>query len=337
MIPLNQNNIYEKIEIEDINKSEERIKNKFLRKSSMLFSFFLLLMIIEKIDKLIKSKINITKNKVGHPIDLNIKNSALKNQYFTRIESVFATYRNVTEISDKYKKKFKQYILNGYSSLFKKKYKKIDIIIFNKKVNFGNAIFIINNLIYFCEILDCKKIFLCKDYWFVKKPIYDKELNITISPFTIDVWDNQSTVYIDSTLHFPQIVKLFNNNFIPIRTYILKNELFSNIKLISTNIDDLYINIRSGKDIFKKHRHIHGNYIQPPLCFYKTIIAMFNFSKIYIISNGKENPTVDELLKSYNNIKYLHGTVQEDVGFILSAKNLVLPYSSFSVELFNYF
>ena len=60
---------------------------------------------------------------------------------------------------------------------------------------------------------------------------------------------------------------------------------------------------------------------------------MFNFSNIYIISNGKENPVVNELLKSYNNIKYFHGTIEEDAGIILSAKNLVLPCSSFTAEL----
>ena len=60
---------------------------------------------------------------------------------------------------------------------------------------------------------------------------------------------------------------------------------------------------------------------------------MFNFSNIYIISNGKENPVVNELLESYKKIKYFHDTVQEDMAFVLSAKNLVLPISSFSVEL----
>ena len=44
-------------------------------------------------------------------------------------------------------------------------------------MNFGNALLTLNNLIYFCEILACKKIYLSKHYWFVKKQIYDKELN----------------------------------------------------------------------------------------------------------------------------------------------------------------
>ena len=96
----------------------------------------------------------------------------------------------------------------------------------------------------------------------------------------------------------------------------------------------MYINIRSGKDVFKTGKHMPRTYIQPPLCFYQTILSIFNYNKIYIISNGKENPVINKLLNSYNNIKYLHGTVQEDAAIILSAKNLVLSCSSFTVELF---
>ena len=137
-----------------------------------------------------------------------------------RFEKIFAKYINETELSFEYKNKYKQYLLNGFSSLFKKKYKKIDVIILNKKMNFGNAILVLNNLIYFCEILSCKQIYLSKFYWFVKKKIYDKELNITINPFTIDTWDNKSTIYINSKI---KIFELFKYNYIPVRTYILKN------------------------------------------------------------------------------------------------------------------
>lgn len=332
MIPSIQSKKSKKIKITNKNKSIERDENNFVSKTSKIFLFFLLLMIRIKLLKL-KTKINFIKKKIKCPKFSNYYNSTLKNQYFTRFDSVFTSYRNETELSDEYKNKFKKYLLDGYSSLFKKNFKKIDAIIFNKRMNFGNAIFVINNLIYFCEILGCTKIYLYKDYWFIKKPIYDKELNITISPLTTDIWNNQSSIYFDSKSKFRKIVKLFNNHFIPVRTYILKNELFSNIKLIDTKLEDLYINIRSGRDVFINRNRAIDYYIQPPLCFYETILSTFNFSNIYIISNGKENPVINQLLKSYNNIKYFHGTVKEDVSIILSAKNLVLPCSSFSVEL----
>ena len=274
------------------NKNKEKNKNIFLGRISKLFSLFLLLMIMSEIFKNKIKKI-FDKNRNEYPIIFNTNNSTLKIQYFTRFCNIFDTYRNETELSDEYKNKFKQYLLKEYSSLFKKTYKKIDAIIFNKRMNFGNAIFIINNLIYFCEILGCKKIYLYKDYWFIKKPIYDKELDITISPLTIKSWDNQTSVYYGPNTGFLDIVKLFIYNFIPVRTYILKNEIFSNIKLFDAKLEDLYINIRSGKDIFNNNGYVSGTYIQPPLCFYLTIISIFNFSNIYIISNGRENPIIN--------------------------------------------
>ena len=318
---------FEQIKNKNIIKEKEKVESNSLRRISKLFFSFLQLMIMSEI-----LKIKYTKNKNEYPNAFNNNNSTLKNQYFTRFDNVFDTCRNETILSDEYKNKFKQYLLKEYSSLFNKTYKKIDVIIFNKKMNLGNAIFVINNLIYFCEILGCKKIYLYKGYWFIKKSIYDKELNITISPLITNIWNNQTSVYYAPNLSFSKTIKLFIYNFIPVRTYILKNEIFSNIKLIDTKLEDLYINIRSGKDIFN-NVHVHSNYFQPPLCFYQTIISMFNFKNIYIISNGRENPVVNYLLKLYNNIKYFHGTVKEDTAIILSAKNLVLPCSSFSFEL----
>jgi hypothetical protein len=248
-----------------------------------------------KLDEIMNSKTK-SEDKKKDLIFITNNYSTLKSQYFKRFEKIYAKYRNETELSFENKNKYKQYLLNGFSSLFKKIYKKIDVIILNKKMHFGNAILVLNNLIYFCEILSCKQIYLSKHYWFVKKKIYDKELNITISPFTKGTWNNQSTIYINSNSN---IFQLFKNNYIPVRTYILKNEILSNLKLIDTKIEDLYINIRSGKDIFKNHVPFSSLYIQPLLCFYKTIIEMFIFSNIYIISNGKENPVVNELLESY--------------------------------------
>ena len=173
MIPLIKSKKTKEIKIKNKCKNKERGKNNFLIKTLKLFSLFLLLMIS---NKLLKLKINNIKNKNESPIISTNNNSTLKNQYFTRFEKIFSTYRNETESSNEYKNKFKKYLLNEYSSIFKKKYKKIDVIILVKKLNFGNAIFVINNLIYFCEILGCKKIYLNKDYWFVKKPIYDKDI-----------------------------------------------------------------------------------------------------------------------------------------------------------------
>ena len=263
----------------------------------------------------------------------NKKYSTLKKYYYSRFETVFNKYRNKTEESDEYKNKFKEDILNRFSSLYNKKYTKIDNIVFDKEFFTGNALFTINNFIYYCELLNCKNIYLFQDYWFIKNSIYNPEFNITISPYTKNICSDETTLCITKHVTFDKIIKLFNNIYIPTRLYILKDEILSNLKLIETGDDDLYINIRSGQDIFKNKGYSPGSYYQPPLCFYQTIIENFNFSNIYILANGKENPVVDELLKLYKNAQYIHGSPEEDAGIILSAKNLVLSKSSFPIEL----
>jgi len=106
----------------------------------------------------------------------------------------------------------------------------------------------------------------------------------------------------------------------------VKDEVLNNLPKYKANPDDLYINIRSG-DVFVNL--IHGSYSQPPLCFYQKIIQENKYQNIYLISNGKENPLVDILLKLYPNIKYMHGTSIEDMSVLVNAYNLVLPISSF--------
>ena len=265
------------------------------------------------------------------------KYSTLKNQYYMQLEKVFDKYKNLIELNDIDKYKYKKRLLDGYSLLYHKQYTKIDTIVFDKRMNTGNALFSINNFIYFCEILGCKKIYLSQKYWFVKKPIYDKELDITISPLNnADSFDKETAIVIEEQTSFDKSIKLFINFSIPVRTYIIKDEVISNAKLKDMSDQDLIINIRSGKDVFPTNTYRPGSYHQPPLCFYQTIIENFNFTNIYIVANGMENPVINELLKSYHNIKYMHGTEEDDAGMILSAKNLVLATSSFAIELLKF-
>ena len=266
--------------------------------------------------------------------NINNNNSTLKNQYHIQLEKVFDKYKN--ELNDEEKKNLKKDILDGFSSLFRRKFTKIDTIIFDKRMNTGNALFAINNYIYFCEILGCKKIYLSKKYWFIKKPIYDKELEITIGPFNKETYDEESTIYIKEETSFDDAIKEFHNKFIPVRTYILKDEIISNTKLKNMNDQDLIINIRSGEDVFSPKSYSPESYHQPPLCFYQTIIETFNFTNIYIVANGMENPVINEILKLYDNAKYINGTEEDHAGMILSAKNLVIGTSSFAIELMKF-
>ena len=116
------------------------------------------------------------------------------------------------------------------------------------------------------------------------------------------------------------------------RLRIIRNEVMKNIPKYNAGQNNLYINIRSG-DVFATV--INPNYAQPPLCFYQKIINENNFEKIFIMSNGHENPVVDELLKLYPKIKYIHGSLVEDISVIIYAYNFVMPISTFPMTLLN--
>ena len=100
-----------------------------------------------------------------------------------------------------------------------------------------------------------------------------------------------------------------------------------------TNVsrEDLYIHIRSG-DIFTSY--IHEPYSQPPLCFYTSIFSdnifkNFNFSKIFLLSTDKNNPTIDKLLSKFKNIIYSQNSLEFDLSYLINSYNLVGSISSF--------
>ena len=193
--------------------------------------------------------------------------------------------------------------------------------------NLGNVLLILNNLINICENIKCKYIVTPPGLdELIKNIIFYKEYNITILPCYYKNKDN-----ISLTLNpYQALIFRYSNKIHNIRMNILKNEILSNLPKYNANPNDLYINIRSG-DVFI--RTIHDKYAQPPLCFYKKIINENNYSNIYLISNGHENPVVDVLLKLYKKIKYIHGSPLEDASVIVNAYNLILPISSFPYSL----
>ena len=117
-----------------------------------------------------------------------------------------------------------------------------------------------------------------------------------------------------------------------IRIDMLKNEIKRNLPKIKINSTDLFIHIRSG-DIFKYMQNINLDYAQPPLCFYQSIITSFNFTKIYIIAQDKENPIIDIFIEKYPNIIFHKNKLEKDVSILANAYNLVGSISSFFTTL----
>lgn len=195
--------------------------------------------------------------------------------------------------------------------------------------NMGNALLILNNLINICENIKCKYILAPGGLdGIIKNIIVYKEYNITILPYSYERKLNKSFC-----LKAFNIFKFrYANTLHKIRMNLLRNEIISNLPTYNASPHDLYINIRSG-DIFKNK--IHSGYAQPPLCFYKKIINenKINYNKIFLISNGHENPIVDILLKLYPQIIFIHGTILEDASVLINVYNLILPVSSFPYSL----
>lgn len=195
--------------------------------------------------------------------------------------------------------------------------------------NIGNALIILNNLINLCENIKCKYILTPGGLdSLIKNPIFYKEYNLTILPYSYKYKVNISLILNGYEIFLFR----YKNKLHKIRMNIIKNEIISNLPRYIASPEDLYINIRSG-DIFTKK--IHVNYAQPPLCFYQKIINddKNKFKNIYLISNGHENPVVDIILKLYPKIKFIHGTIIEDASVLVNVYNLILPISSFPYSL----
>ncbi len=117
--------------------------------------------------------------------------------------------------------------------------------------------------------------------------------------------------------------------------------------------DGLTIHIRSG-DIFRRkpaikvfkrapnlivalkrllsgtHR-VNSEFIQPPLAFYTRVIESKPWSRIILIAQDTENPTIHALLKAYGTIEFQPGSLERDIMALLSAQNLVIGYGTFGI------
>ena len=67
----------------------------------------------------------------------------------------------------------------------------------------------------------------------------------------------------------------------------------------------------------------------PPLSYYTKIINSNIYDNIYLASEDTANPCVNELLKLYPNIKFNIQSLDEDIGLILDAANIVMSFGTF--------
>ena len=189
------------------------------------------------------------------------------------------------------------------------------------KLNFGNQIKIINNAIFFCEILGCGHLILdSKPNWFIKNRIIDKKYKLIIEVGKKEKYINKN-IYFDFSKFMYSYLKYIKPEF---KINLLKKEILRNIPKIKTNEKELYIFIRSG-DIFIRPHYL---YAQPPLCFYEKIIKGNKYKKILLISKNKNNPVINYLLNNFSNIIYNQNSLKLDLGYLLYAYNLVGGFST---------
>ena len=188
-----------------------------------------------------------------------------------------AEYSNNSKEQSELKKK----LLDEISKLKNQTITDLDSFFLSYNVNFGNSLITINNAIFFCEIIGCKKIILnnctLRRRWLLGKQIYIKQLNITIIQGSkVDCKNNNILCLYEISwdIFFPKIIKS------EIRINFIKDEILVNLPKVVIDPNDLYIHIRGG-DIFKNFPYKF--YSQPPLCFYEKIINNINFKNIYIV------------------------------------------------------
>ena len=231
-------------------------------------------------------------------------------------------------INNKYiiSRKKKKYLL-FLSRRLEKKLTKIEAIFLNGPSRFGNLMVLLNKAIFYCEILKCKRIIILNKniYWFITKNTIDTENNMLIELGDIKDFKKNKDILIDNTNNYFWYYGYYQPQY---RINIIKDQILQNLPKIITNPNDLKIYIRSG-DIFGNTFPSLQGYYQPPLCFYKNIINNFKFENIYIISENKNNPVIEQIIIQYPKIIYKINSLKYDMSILISAYNIVGAFSTF--------
>ena len=227
----------------------------------------------------------------------------------------------------------KSNIIKLLSNLTNNKLKDIDSIYYSSKTRFGNLLINLNKLIFYCEIINCRKIILEKELcWFIKNKININENNIIIEVESIKNITNNMILNYNPNAIYNSFFKIKPEN----RINYIRSELLRNLPKYINSKNYLFMHIRSG-DIFKR-KIPHCYYSQPPLCFYENILNNYKFEKIYLISEDNSNFIIKKLISKYPNIIHEKKSFKEDISRLISAYNLVASISSFlnSIIQLNY-
>ena len=243
--------------------------------------------------------------------------------YYINLKDLAEDKNDTDNISKTKKKLLKDFI----DLLIKPNVTEIKDIFFTSTLKYGNRMVILNNLMFYCELLGIKNIYLDSNLtWFIKNKISTGKINIFMaSSKDIDCDSNHIECFKPGKT--ASFFFLFQHHFKPqIRLYLIRNEVKKNLPKLEINQNDLVIHIRSG-DIFEPK--YQGSYSQPPLCFYQKVINKFKFNKIYLIAQNKNNPVINKILEEFPNIIYQEQNIATDISYLVNAYNLVASVSTF--------
>ena len=198
----------------------------------------------------------------------------------------------------------------------------------DKSFNFGNSMILLNNLLYYCEILNIKTIYLNENRkWPIYQNFTSNKINISlISPLNCDLSEKNIYIFDKKLIYFQSIFKA------EIRINLLKNQIKEFLPKTFINEADLYIHVRSG-DIFRYIDRKNMNYAQPPLCFYETVITNFKFRNIFILAVDKGNPIISKLINHFPQIILTKNSLEKDISILSNAYNIIGSMSSFLTTL----
>lgn len=248
----------------------------------------------------------------------NSKSISLKRNLF------FYLKKRPDKLNSSLINKEKEEILNMISKSVGRKITYINSIFLSQKLMFGNQVILINIIIFYCEILGCRKIILDENWnWFIKHKIFYRKYRMFIELGEISKFKSDRGIVDDSTNFF------YYSKYIrpELRMNVIKKEILKNIPKFKTNLNDLFIYIRSGDIFIRVYNHL---YAQPPLCFYKNIINNNKFDNIYIISKDKNNPVINALINQYSNLKFKKNNIKDDIGLLVNCYNMVGAISTFN-------
>ena len=198
----------------------------------------------------------------------------------------------------------------------------------DKSFNFGNSMILLNNLLYYCEILNIKTIYLNENRkWPIYQNFTSNKINIfLISPLNCNLNEKNIYIFDKKLIYFQSIFKA------EIRINLLKNQIKEFLPKTFINEEDLYIHVRSG-DIFLYIDRKNMNYAQPPLCFYETVITNFKFRNIFILAVDKANPIINKLINHFPQIILTKNSLEKDISILSNAYNIIGSMSSFLTTL----